>query len=390
MLKARHIRHPVRAARGAEQLLRLHLGALKRARDARRIYKDDPRFRPDAVEQGFRCRNGSHQNDLELLRRICEAYRAAIRNPAPETYRPTSWWEAVRRISLQPVMRALETSDLAALQGMYANFFRDQCSDGLVGKTLLLRPSYSWPFTRFHRAVYLTDALSRLDCWESITKSKYALHDLSGSSIGNPFGIVLEGVLIRNGAEHQHYCAHRIRNVLHNGFAVVAEIGGGYGGMAFYLLRDRPTTGYLNFDLPESLALAAYYLIKSFPEKRFLLCGETSTKRLAIEDYDVVLLPLTHLSAMPGNCADLIFSSHAMSDVNPSALPLYLANVNQLSKRYFLYEGMYQRESGIQELTQSTCRDFALKEDNQFTFTGADRSVDPQWELLYEKLPSDD
>ena len=389
MLKARHLRHPVRAARGAEQLLRFHLSALKRARDGTRIHKDDPRWKLDHVEEGFRHRIDSQQCDTELLRRICKAYEAASRAPVPKAYRATEWWEALRRTSLQRVIHALEEQDVDALQSMYANFFRDRCSDGLVGKTPLLKPSFTLPVTRVHQAAYLSEALSQIDTWQNITHSKHDLRDLNGPAIGNPFGIVVDGVLIPAGAVHQHYYAQRIASILGDGPAVVAEIGGGYGAMAYYLLRDRPQTAYINFDLPESLALSAYYLIKGFPEKRFLLYGETSDEDTAIGDFDVVLLPLSHLFAIPARYADLIFSSHVMSDLTPEALTVYLTNVSTVSRKYFLYEGMHQSRSGIQNLILTTCPALALTWEKRFSFSGHN-ACDPQLELLYERAhPAD-
>src|SRR5581483_427972 len=225
MLNARHLRHPVRAARGAGQLLRLHLGALRRARTGQQRYKDDPRFRLDAVEQGFRPPASSSQpHDEELLRRICGAYRAASHSRAAELYTPTQWWAAIRRASLGQVIRALEAGDLDDLHYMYANFFRDRCSDGLVGKNVLLDPSLSRTLARVHQSVYLTETLANLETWKILTSNKFGLKDLIGPDTGNPFGVELDGTLVRTGAAYQHYCADRINGLLPDKEAVIVEI----------------------------------------------------------------------------------------------------------------------------------------------------------------------
>ena len=387
MVKARHIRHPVGAARSAERLLRLHLDMFRRARDAERIYKFDPRFRLEVVEQGFRPLPDSDQCDRDLLRRISEAYKAATANPIGELYRPTEWWETIRRTSLQPVIQALETGDIDALHLMYSNFFRDPCSDGLVSKNLLLRPSLTRPFTRFHRAVYLGEALYRLDSWKSLTRDRYKIHNLTGPVIGNPFGIAIDGMLVRTGAEQQHYCAHRITDLIGDANSAVVEIGGGYGGMAYYLLRDRPQTAYIDFDLPESLALAAYYLIKSFPEKRFLLCGEASATNIDRDDFDVALLPVAELSFMPPGSADVVFSSHTMSDLGSEALRNYVMHVASITKKYFLYEGMHLNKSTIHSLIRSECPNFVVKDEKRFRLSGATTASEFHSELLYENIP---
>lgn len=388
MLRARHIRHPVRAARGAEQLLRSHLDAIRRARVAQQAYKDDPRFRLDFVEQGFRSQiSSSPSNERELLRRICAAYQRASNGPVAETYRPTKWWEAFRRTSLQPVIRALESSDLDALQRMYGNFFRDRCSDGLVGKSALLNSSLSRRLTRAHRSAYLSEALWQLDQWKTLTSHKHDLRDLSGPAFGNPFGIVLDGILIRAGATYQHYCANKVDSLLDATNSVVAEIGGGYGGMAYYLLRDRKGITYVNFDLPESLALAAYYLIKNFPEKRVLLWGERPAETLPPAGFDVVLLPLTQLPAMSANCADVVVSSHAVSDLDPEVLSIYLTRVNHMSRRYFFYQGMHRTSEGIEKKILVECPRFILKQQQRFAFS-AQNDSDTLLELLYQKTGS--
>lgn len=388
MLKARHIRHPLRTVRSVQSLLHFHADTFKRAREGRRTYSGDPRFQLNFVEQGFRHRTDSSQCDKALLHRICDAYKAATSPPGAEIYKVSEWWNAFRKTSLQPVIRALEGHDVDVLQRMYANFFRDQCSDGLVGKTLLLRPSLSWPIKKSQREAYLSESLSRLDGWKTLTHGEYTIHDLSGPEFGNPFGLMIDGVLVRAGAEQHHYYASRIAKLLGAGAGVVSEIGGGYGGMAYYLLRDHPQITYANFDLPETLALAAYYLINSFPGKRVLLCGEGSAKNIAFRDYDIVLLPPSELSEMPAECADLIFSSHVLCDLTSSVLSCYLKHVAHGGKRWFLYEGMDASSMQLQDTILSECPGFQLKEKKRFTHCGQNGSKALQVELLYERTDS--
>ena len=75
--------------------------------------------------------------------------------------------------------------------------------------------------------------------------------------IGNPFGAVIEDILVEEGAPYRHYCAQQVRSLLSSGKATVVEVGGGFGGMAYYLLRDAIGTRYIDFDVPETIALAS-------------------------------------------------------------------------------------------------------------------------------------
>jgi hypothetical protein len=390
MLKIRHLHHPFRTARHAGLLFRLHGGAIRRGLEGRQHYGKDTRFRLELVEQGFLDRGESTPCDRQVFSRICDAYHAAASVPIPEAYEPTSWWEMLRRANLQRVMKALQMADIDALQRMYGNFFRDPCSDGLVGKSMLLSPTLPRPLVKIHQWAYLSEALSRLDRWKSLTHGMYDLADLRVPKTGNPYGIVLDDVFVSNGAEHQHYGARRVSSILNKDNAVVAEIGGGYGAMAYYLLRDSPRMTYWNFDVPESLALAAYYLIRNFPEKRILLYGEFSIKNVNLSGYDIVLMPLTELSNAPPRFADMIFSAHAMSDLNESALKTYLERVGHLTAKYFLYQGMFSPAKTLQRLIANEYSTILLREEKQYYLHGRSTQDQLQCELLYEVSAAND
>jgi hypothetical protein len=151
--------------------------------------------------------------------------------------------------------------------------------------------------------------------------------------------VVLEGTLIRAGAEYQHYCADRVARLLNSKQTTVAEVGGGFGGMAYCLLRDHPRTKYIDFDVPESIALTTYYLARAFPNLKFLLYGEDELTLDAISQADIVLMPVFQLAALPPMCVDLTFSSHTMSDLAPFAAAEYLKNVAFMTTRQALVIG---------------------------------------------------
>lgn len=383
MLKTRHLRHPLHAARGLGLLLRLHATAARRGFEGLWHYKGDARFQLALVEQGLLARDDTGPCDEQILRRICRAYRAATCAPVQEVYTPTAWWKILQRTSLRHVIAALTMGDITALQRMYANFFRDSCSDGLVGKNLLITATPPRALAALHKSAYLVEALSRLDRWRNLTSGEYDLCDLRGPNVGNPFGIVLDGVFIANGAEHQHYGSRRITDITEKSDALIAEIGGGYGAMAYYLLRDSPKLKYWNFDLPESLALAAYYLFRNFPEKRILLYGEAPMSVSGPDDYDIVLMPLSELPRMPPCFADIVFSAHAMSDLGENAFMVYLEHVRHLTKKYFLYQGMRDAASHFQQLIDES-RGLMLIDKKEYYLHGPCRRDHLQCELLYE------
>jgi putative sugar O-methyltransferase len=173
----------------------------------------------------------------------------------------------------------------------------------------------------------LSHVLYRLEYWQSLSCGSSTIADLAGPGIGNPFGVVIDGTHISVGAEYAHYCARRVQEGLRPGPATIAEIAGGYGGMAYYLLLNRPDTRYVNFDFPEKLALASYYLMKAFPHLRCLCYGEKALTPESIADADIVLLPRGELAAFPSQSVDLIFTSHGMSDLSLGEMDQYLNDI---------------------------------------------------------------
>jgi hypothetical protein len=342
MVKLKYLRHPLQTANAAKAMVAARLNMWSFANHGKRRFRNDPRYDLQNVTNGFMsCIDGT-SDDTELLERICTAYIRAIKQQqsAPETYKATDWWQQVRQRSLGPVTEALMTRDVDSLRRMYRNFFRDPCSSGLLGAPYGMSKAYfGGKIKDVYRSFYLSHVLYRLDYWMTLTGGRFALPDLAGPRIGNPFGVSIGGTHIRVGSEYAHYCADRIDSLIDSDSAVVAEIGGGFGGMAYYLLRDHGQVKYLDFDIPESIALASYYLLKAFPQLTFLLYGESDLTKEAIARADVVLMPVFELAAMPVESVDVAFSSHAMSDISSEALVDYLDNIDRMTRGCFLYIG---------------------------------------------------
>lgn len=341
MLKLKHLVHPFRTAGIAKMRLLNHLHMRRFASHTDTRFQGDSRYDLQNVTNGFVPRLNDSTGDISLLQRICAAYRKTIEDQrlAAGHCEPTEWWREMRRTALGPVMRALQNGDIGALQTMYKNFFRDPCAAGLVGVPFgMWKACFHGPMKDVHRRTYIGDALYRLDYWTSRTGGSFGLSDLAGPEIGNPFGVLLNGTLVRSGTEYQHYCAHQIRQ-FRSARCVVAEIGGGYGGLAYYLLRDAQGLTYVDFDVPESIALTSYYLAKAFPSLKFALYGEKELTEETVATSDVVLMPLFEMPRMPAGSVNITVASHVMGDLPPSALEDDMKFVVRSTRNYFLYFG---------------------------------------------------
>jgi hypothetical protein len=241
-------------------------------------FKDDPNYRLDLVPANFAPHVAVRADDSALLRRISVAYQKAKakQRDAAETFNVSNEWLPIYQRNLGPVMRALSEGNLDDLDRMYSNFFRDPCSTGLAGLPADLTKKY---FGRHiadrYRKIALCEALHRYSLWRERTENRYTVQDLVCPLVGNPYGSTIDGVFLRPGVDYHHYYASEINRLLESGEQqVVVELGGGFGGMAFFLVRDNPAITYIDFDLPEACALASYYLMKSLPQLPITLYGE--------------------------------------------------------------------------------------------------------------------
>ena len=107
--------------------------------------------------------------------------------------------------------------------------------------------------------------------------------------------------------------------------------------MAYYLLRDRQDTTYIDFDVPETIALASYYLMKAFPALRFLLYGEETITPQTISQADIVMMPTFALASMPAGSVDAVFSSYGMSDLSPTTTADYLNDIDRMTRMQTLF-----------------------------------------------------
>jgi hypothetical protein len=333
--------------------------------------ENESRYGLRCVTEGFASHLAETENDTPLLERICAAYIKATEYKASVRgeYDATPWWENIQRNGLDAVRRALAVRDVDKLRSMYRNFFRDPCGIGLVTRPPGRATSYfNTTIGDMHRRFILGEVLYRIYYWRTETRGRLPTSDLRGPGVGNPFGVVLEGTLVSAGAEYQHYCADRILSLLDQtslderppdqGHATVAEIGGGFGGMAYYLLRSRAAVTYLDFDLPESLALTAYYLSKSMPQRTMLLYGEADFDQESANSHDVILMPPWELGKLSTDGVDVTFSSHALSDLVPRARAEYLREVARSTRGWLLNIGAKE--------TCESLRDFIAKRHPSF------------------------
>ena len=364
-VKFQYLRHPILTAKKARSRLSLHAHIWTFANHGKRRFRGDPRYDLQSVSDGFRAQIDDGCDDTQILERVCEAYIRAVEEQGSggEYYQASGRWRAIRERSLGPVITALCARDISALGRMYRNFFRDPCSTGILGAPGGLSEAYfSGRIQDVHRHFFLSHVLCRLDYWKSLTGGRYTMRDLAGPAVGNPFGVIIDGTHISVGAEYSHYCSHRLRQQLGPESTTVVEIGGGFGRMAYYLLRDRPGTRYVDLDLPENVALASYYLMRALPDKKVLCYGEKELTRESIAEADVVVLPRFALPRIPAESIDLTFTSHGVSELSTDQLTHYMREISRITTKNVLFMTNRAASRMISEYVRKHQPSFRLEE----------------------------
>lgn len=275
-----------------------------------------------------------------LVRRLAASYGHAKREQekAPLPYQPGGEWKRDIETRRADYLKALRDQDFSTLESSLENFFRNSGSAGLLayGYYRDIRGA-----SALKKRWFVNCILQDVATWKNVTDQP-DIGRLSAPWIGNPWGYWMEGHLITPVSCRHEYYARRVDDLLANvEFPVVAEIGGGFGGLAYHLLSSPRPIKYINFDLPEVLLIAQYYLLSAFPKKRALLFGERAGKDLTrdvLEEYDILLMPNFQLSELAPGSVDLVINTGSLSEMDYATIEEYLAQIRRTCTSYFIHE----------------------------------------------------
>ena len=220
------------------------------------------------------------------------------------------------------------------------NFFRNSGVSGLMTYGYYSQISTA---NIYNRKMFIMEVIKDfLTLTEFIDNSNFNTKDLSVPMIGNPWGYMVNGNLIIPTACSHYYYALHVKNLLRNiKNPIIGEIGGGFGGFAYFLLSANKNLKYINFDLPEVLLIAQYYLMNIFPEKKILLYGEKENsinKDELIKSYDIILMPNFVLPEICDNAIDLFINTHSLSEMDYDTCEEYIKQICRVTKKYFFHE----------------------------------------------------
>ena len=137
--------------------------------------------------------------------------------------------------------------------------------------------------------------------------------------------------------------------------ASICEVGGGYGGCAYYSFQ-RPLRRYTIIDLPIVNLLQGFFLIKTCGADNVCLYGE------AHEDRTIHVLPYWMMAEMPDKSFDLTLSQESLPEIEREKAEAYIEQIARTTRRYFLSinqesgAGKQFRQNVVPELVEMHAR----------------------------------
>jgi putative sugar O-methyltransferase len=151
--------------------------------------------------------------------------------------------------------------------------------------------------------------------------------ELSCPQVGGAYGCELAGRRTTPDFLYHAYTVERLHQLGASPAQSVAEIGGGYGCLAYQFARAG-FTDYAIYDLPWVNALQGYYLLMTLPEGTVRLYGETGGS--------VAVLPGWCFEQRAPRSADWVINVNSLPEMGRSTASGYLAQIARVLRGRFL------------------------------------------------------
>ncbi|MFH2139386.1 MAG: putative sugar O-methyltransferase [Pseudomonadota bacterium] len=276
-----------------------------------------------------------------LVEKLWNALEAAERDikDAPAPYQAGANWQNFLMSTRPEFFEARRTKNIKQLDELLANFCRNDMSTGILGGRAAFDSYAAQPGM-------VNGIRQNFNVW-AYSIGDAPVHELASPPIGNPFGHWIEGGIVHPNTFLNHYRGRFTQKLLGNvKRPVIAEIGGGFGGYAYYALKFIPDCCYINFDLPENLIISSYYLSLAYPDLRIHLYSGKEDMQSLIDNYDIILMPQFALPWLPDRSVDFFINTISLSEMDYATICEYLHQIARSCDGYFYHENMISNGTG--------------------------------------------
>lgn len=295
----------------------------------------DPAYRevslhcPDYVEPD------QSQIELDLVNRIFQSFKKMkeAEQLASKLYHPSPLWREHINTSYAPLASGVKNDDIHEFHLFLANFGTWKQYHGIESNILIRQNMASIIGRRYLR----NDVFYKpFKTWEWFYNARRHTSRLNYPTHGNQAGCYIDKAFVGVGSFFNDIYGSMLAELIKDADRpVVAELGAGYGKMAYFTLRDSANFSFIDFDLPETLCLAAYYLMKTWPNKPALLFGEELYSPDSHSQYDLIFMPSFEIEQLGVDTVDLFINKNSLGEMTRDAANNFVNRIADASKLFF-------------------------------------------------------
>ena len=274
------------------------------------------------------------KKDIPLAERIFKSFKLikSEQQSKSSLYKPSSMWQNHIDKDFSFLKESYEKDDLEKFLFFLQNFGNWDRYLGIESQTLIKKYSNNFLLKKF-----LKDEIfhGQYELWKYINQDN-DFSNLKLPRYGNQNGAFIGDTFVVIGSFFNHIYAKMITNFLNKDKKnVIIDLGGGYGKLGYYILKNIKNSTFIDFDIPETLVLAAYYLSKCYPNKKNFFYGEENFNSTTPINYDLVFLPPWEIEKIESNSIQLAINKNSLGEMEPDAAKNYLNHIHRTSKYFF-------------------------------------------------------
>tara|TARA_X000001036_G_C20628204_1_gene786034 strand:- start:202 stop:1365 length:1164 start_codon:yes stop_codon:yes gene_type:complete len=280
------------------------------------------------------------KSDLPLAKRIFNSFKLmkSEQDHKSALYKPSSLWQSQINESYSFLLESYKNNDVEKFLYFLQNFGNWNKFLGVESQGLIKKYNKNSLLKNFLKYEIFE---GQLNLWKYFNKEKN-LKEVELPKYGNQVGALVENNFVVIGSFSNHIYADILINYLDQN-STIMELGGGYGKFAYYILKKRKNFTYIDFDIPETLTLASYFLSKCFPNKKNFFYGEAEFDKNIEINHDLIFLPSWEIEKMNDNTVNLALNKNSLGEMDPLAAKNYLKHIHRTSKYFFSMNHEYFR-----------------------------------------------
>jgi putative sugar O-methyltransferase len=272
--------------------------------------------------------------DEALCRRIFKSFKKMKNDQKKNSFnKPSKQWQTHLKNDFKELDESFKFDDFQKFQKFLNNF-------GNHGKYLGIENQIY--LKKFNKNIFLKKYLvhrvfkKQYDLWNFHNSLKKSSSNLKTPRFGNQIGANIDNNFVTLASFSNEVISSNLNELLKSDTKpCIAELGAGYGQLAFHLLKKKKNFCYIDFDIPEVLCLAAYYLIKSFPKKKSVLYGEKKFTKKNIFNSQLIFLPYYEIQKLTKNSIDLFINICSLGEMEKPSVKQYCKFINKSSNFFF-------------------------------------------------------